>query len=67
MGNENHMSTQLWWEEFGGRGLACCGRGLSGATLDIISLSEMTSSKTLQPLMLEVTSLFWEQCCFQSF
>jgi len=48
MGNENHMSTQLWWDEFGGRGLACCGRGLSGATLDIISLSEMTSSKTLQ-------------------
>lgn len=59
-----HTAVMRWvW----GRGLVWLGRGLSGATLDIISLTCSKTLSELQPLTLEVTSLFCSQCCFQSY
>ncbi len=56
MGNENHVSTQLWWDCWG-RGLVWMGRGLFGAIRGrrpwtssvIISLSAVKHG-ALQPL-----------------
>lgn len=59
MGNENHVSAQLWWDDRR-RGLVWVGRGLlvplEGGDPEHHHSSSVACGKTLRALMLEVTS-----------